>query len=132
STVGYGTPTDLTTQPSNCTNWDGTIDGIISGESYSMVMPDDKSSGVKTKTDMASRIIIYPNPASGYISIQNRQHNYQVKAIDMTGRIIYLQPTSRSTNTQSFDVSKLVVGLYQILIEQNGVILDKQKIVINH
>jgi hypothetical protein len=132
STVGYGTPTDLTTQPSNCTNWDGTIDGIISGESYSRVMPDDKSSGVKTKTDEASRIIIYPNPASGYISIQNRQHNYQVEAIDMTGRIIYLQSTSRSTNTQSFDVSNLAAGLYQIMVEQGGVILilTKQKVVV--
>ncbi|MBX7206111.1 MAG: T9SS type A sorting domain-containing protein, partial [Bacteroidia bacterium] len=62
--------------------------------------------------------------------IQNIQHNYRVKAIDMTGRVIYLQPTSRSTNTQSFDVSNLAAGLYQVMIEQNGVILAKQKVVV--
>jgi len=58
------------------------------------------------------------------------KYNYTLKAVDITGRVIYLQPLTRSTNTQSFDVSNLAVGLYQILIEQNGVILAKQKLVV--
>lgn len=133
STVGYGTPSDLTTQPSNCTNWDGTIDGIISGESYSMVMPNsDKSKGVKADNNEQKKVTLYPNPTDKvlYVKCGTSNGNYSLKAVDITGRIIYLRPSSINSNTQSFDVSNLAAGLYQVIIEQNGVILAKQKLVV--
>jgi len=77
--------------------------------------------------------ILYPNPTNKLLHVQcsTPNTNYTLKAIDMTGRIIYLHPSTRSTNTQSFDVSNLAAGLYQVMVEQNSVVLAKQKIVIS-
>jgi len=77
-------------------------------------------------------VLIYPNPTDKLLHVKyNAQNtNYIIKAVDMTGRIIYLQPTTSNSQTRSFDVSNLATGLYQILIEQNGIILVKQKVVV--
>jgi len=126
STANYNTITTWSSH-STCTSaWDGEI--VIEG-----MARDNTSTATKEITTTKNIFVIYPNPTDKLLHVQcsTPNTNYILKAIDMTGRIIYLQPTSRSTNTQSFDVSNLAAGLYQILIEQNGVVSAKQKIVIN-
>lgn len=39
--------------------------------------------------------------------------------------------TCHDSNTQSYDISQLAAGMYQIIVEQNGHILHKQKIVVS-
>ncbi|MBX7206595.1 MAG: T9SS type A sorting domain-containing protein [Bacteroidia bacterium] len=125
STAYYNTITTWSTH-STCTNaWDGEI--VIEG-----MAKDNTSTATKEIATTKNTFVIYPNPTDKLLHVQctTQNSNYTLKAIDMTGRIIYLQPTSRGNNTQSFDVSNLAAGLYQILIEQNGVTLAKQKVVV--
>lgn len=125
STAYYNTITTWSTH-STCTDaWDGEI--VIEG-----MARDNTSTGTKEIATTKRTFVIYPNPTEKLLHVQctTQNSNYTLKAIDMTGRIIYLQPSTRSNNTQSFDVSNLAAGLYQVMVEQNGVILAKQKIVI--
>ena len=86
----------------------------------------------KKSTSKTTTFSIYPNPTDKVLYVQSSTPNvsYSLKAVDMTGGVIYLRPSSINSNTQSFDVSTLASGLYQVIIEQNGVILAKQKLVI--
>lgn len=82
-----------------------------------------------------SSYIIYPNPAANqlFIKVSNGSlsANQRVKAIDMMGRTITLNALSQDSSTQSYDISQLAVGMYQIIVEQNGHILHKQKLVVS-
>ncbi len=82
-----------------------------------------------------SSYTIYPNPAANqlFIKVSNGSlyANQSVKAIDMMGRTITLNTLSHDSTTQSYDISQLAVGMYQIIVEQNGHILHKQKLVVS-
>ncbi|MFA7378911.1 MAG: T9SS type A sorting domain-containing protein [Bacteroidia bacterium] len=72
---------------------------------------------------------LYPNPASNTLFLKATsgaaERNLTVKAIDVMGKTIILQGKSE------FDISQLAVGMYQIIVEQNGHILHKQKLVVS-
>lgn len=81
------------------------------------------------KSDLHVLYTIYPNPASNSIFLKAfngaSKENLTVKAIDVMGKTIVL-------NGQSvYDISQLAVGMYQIIVEQNGHILHKQKLVVS-
>lgn len=72
---------------------------------------------------------LYPNPASNTLFLKATsgaaESNLTVKAIDVMGKTIVLHGQS------VYDISQLSVGMYQIIVEQNGHILHKQKLVVS-
>lgn len=72
---------------------------------------------------------LYPNPASNSLYLKatsgTLDKNLTVKAIDVMGKTIVLH------GQNVYDISQLAVGMYQIIVEQNGHILHKQKLVVS-
>ena len=126
--VSAVTGTALSSNTLSCPFWNG---GQMDNTGYDMFPIREITSERSTATKQI--VLIYPNPTDKMLYVQNNSKqigNCTVKLVDMTGRIIYLRPSSINSNTQSFDVSTLAAGLYQVIIEQNGVILAKQKLVV--
>ena len=125
ATPPYSTATKLSS-PSNCLSaWNGVQEYV------ERIHKPGKSALNKE----ISSYTIYPNPAANqlFIKVSNGSlsANQRVKAIDMMGRTITLHAHSQDSSTQSYDISQLAVGMYQIIVEQNGHILHKQKLVVS-
>ncbi len=75
-----------------------------------------------------SKIILYPNPTSGYFTIHGTLDNYDVKIMDVTGNII--QNLSGASTDLSIDLSALPNGMYFIGVSHQSISrLHFQKII---
>ena len=125
ATSPYSTATKLSS-PSNCLSaWNGVQEYV------ERIHKPGKSALNKE----ISSYTIYPNPAANQLFIKvfngSFSANQRVKAIDMMGRTLTLYALSHDSTTQSYDISQLAVGMYQIIVEKNGHILHKQKLVVS-
>ncbi len=71
------------------------------------------------KTEANSTIKVFPNPASDiiYIEAQSDINSYDIRLIDITGRVLFEKESCTLNNWQlEVDVSKFSVGTYQMLI----------------
>jgi len=83
--------------------------------------------------DLMNRFSVYPNPANNILNLRVSEKNhpeYQLKLIDISGRIIQPVVISQNGSGTAYDISGLAPGLYQCIIEENGIILFKNKLVI--
>ena len=63
------------------------------------------------------QIMIYPNPASSYISIESIRNYDRAELLDMRGRSV---ATFKPANLTKFDVSHLPEGMYVLLLRRKG------------
>jgi hypothetical protein len=77
-------------------------------------------------------VTISPNPASDHIDIVSGaplSSDASIKVIDVTGRCIFLSTTNLNTST-TINSANWPDGLYLVIIQNNGGILKKEKVVI--
>ena len=58
----------------------------------------------------ASKVMMYPNPATDHVYFDNLGEDVEIKLIDMTGKIV------RHTIQKSINISNLASGSYQVLL----------------
>lgn len=64
---------------------------------------------------------VYPNPASGQLFIESNladHSDYQVRLVDMQGRLVTAPATGRPANKQAINIAGLPSGLYGLMILQ--------------
>ena len=71
---------------------------------------------------------ISPNPATSYISITSTIPNIQISIYDATGRKMLVQQMTGSS--QQIPVSSFAKGIYTVVAQDKGVMIDSKKIVI--
>ncbi|MCB0806007.1 MAG: T9SS type A sorting domain-containing protein [Bacteroidales bacterium] len=94
--------------------WEGSMTGIFSFEK-SLVSP----AGIDNLTSPFN-ILIYPNPASDYITLENKDpnENIHIQISDLSGKTViedYL-----TTEKITYDVSKLRSGIYLMTVRTAG------------
>jgi hypothetical protein len=74
-----------------------------------------------------NEILIYPNPASGRLTVGSRQSAVEsIELFDMTGRRAFSQQQTTNSNLQSIDISSLTSGMYIVRIRtENREVLKK-------
>ncbi|MEZ4801404.1 MAG: T9SS type A sorting domain-containing protein [Gelidibacter sp.] len=83
------------------------------------------------ENELASSLLIYPNPAKNQINIKN---NYQlliqdIELVDVTGRSIQKQKYPDTLNIYTLDSSNLSSGLYMLNINVEGITLTKKVVI---
>ncbi len=80
---------------------------------------------------------IYPNPAKQIVNISSdfitkeSQGKFDIKAVDITGRIIELHTIKQEgLNTISCEISQLTPGVYMLVIFKDGILVQKRKLII--
>jgi len=69
-----------------------------------------------SETVEGNRFTVYPNPANEYVNVTGKNIE-RIELMDLNGRIVL------STLQQTFDVSGLAPGIYQLRI--NGISVEK-------
>lgn len=78
-------------------------------------------------------IKIYPNPTSSDIYVEfdkdffDNNGKITIKVNDITGKQLMVKSVNHQW--ESLDISKLSTGIYVLTIENNGIIIGKQKII---
>ncbi len=91
--------------------------GCVNSEALEVVVLDEMTTSTKRVSDILD-IILYPNPASDFVTIQTNDATLmQVQVIDMLGEIV--QQTTANSNQLKIDCSSLPNGVYYILINLN-------------
>jgi hypothetical protein len=88
---------------------------------------------VKPVADLINRFSVYPNPANSILNLRISEKNhpeYQLKLIDISGRVMQPLVISQIGSGFSYDISGLAPGLYQCIIKENGIMVYKNKLVI--
>ena len=73
----------------------------------------DQSTGIGTIAFNQTGISVYPNPASGNITIEGLQVNSEVQISDMTGKILLTEKTGTAIAT--LDISQFPKGVYLLM-----------------
>lgn len=73
---------------------------------------DEDETGVGTHDQMITNI--YPNPASGYVSVVTTKPNAVLKVVGMQGQVILTQQIN--SNNQEIDISRFNSGLYLFMV----------------
>lgn len=124
----------LSTVPSNCSHWNGEDDieeGGGQGKRANDANNTNNTTGVKGIIKANPIFRLYPNPANDILYLKsNTTEGTTVKLIDMLGREIFLEASTTSGNSTIFNTSQLSTGVYQVIIESNGNIVHKNKLVI--
>jgi PKD repeat protein len=84
----------------------------------------DPCASIEQLTDLV--INIYPNPSSDVITIESNQEIKNVYLYDSNGKLVYSNTNSSSIYT--IDVSKLVIGVYELKLESTNSIAWKKLI----
>ncbi|MBX7206450.1 MAG: T9SS type A sorting domain-containing protein [Bacteroidia bacterium] len=128
SNLSFGYSPALNSIPDNCVlqYWDGEP------------VEEDPEGIRENTTGMAKNIqpkifLLYPNPANNILNLRVSEKNhpeYQIKLIDISGRVIQPLAISQNGSGSAYDISGLAPGLYQCIIEENGIMVYKNKLVI--
>jgi len=74
------------------------------------------------------QIILYPNPAKDYISIENIAKHSNVNIINNNGRVVYYRQNTDNSNI--IDIGHLGSGIYFVVISQEGKKIATYKLII--
>ncbi len=128
--IAFDYSPELVSAPTSCNAWNGIIaeeegdpEGVRQGD----------GTGVKPVADLMNRFSVYPNPANNILNLRTSEKNhpeYQIKLIDISGRVMQPLVISQIGSGFSYDISGLAPGLYQCIIEENGIMVYKNKLVI--
>jgi chitodextrinase len=69
---------------------------------------------------LANKLVIYPNPASSYITLSGLANGSVISIINTEGKIVYTNSTNNTRH--SINLSKFRPGLYLIRVVVNGVV----------
>ncbi len=128
--IAFDYSPQLTSSPSNCSPWTGEIE---EGGGEPEGLRQGGETGVKNAANLANHFSVYPNPANNILNlcVSEKNHpDYKLKLIDISGRLIEPPIISQNGSGFGFDISGLVPGLYQCIVEQNGEMVYKNKLVI--
>ncbi len=146
-TLGYGEPFVLQSLDGcfvTCTGLDGKVGGYnthlnrdISGATsdyWIMKFCMDAANGIGVMSDESKMLIIYPNPASEFITIGYDFTNWskgdaELQIVNSIGQTVYEQKLPSYSAFQKIDVSHFVNGLYLVSIKRQGQIIAKAKFV---
>lgn len=103
---------------------DVVLSGYVWDQSSSEVSASgSSSSGARLSQEghiaTQSEIVVYPNPANDRFSIKHQDQVLGVKAFDLIGKRVLLEPTS----DQTYDIQSLQAGIYmlEVLTEQGTI-----------
>ena len=105
---------------------------VVNGNSQSPAVSQD---GILKDSEIASELVIYPNPAKDYLTAEFRNivyGNVKIKVYNIIGKqMMYLENTfQEGTNNFSLNTSVLINGLYILELEINGKI-NRQRFMIS-
>ncbi len=85
---------------------------------------NNQSTGIKEKTTYINDVNIYPNPTTGMLNIDVKQHHFtSIAVMDLTGKAIL------NTTSTTIDVSILDAGIYYIQLSDKNGLMHTQKFV---
>jgi ligand-binding sensor domain-containing protein len=85
----------------------------------------DKTSGIRNIS--ASPVTVFPNPASGAITVSNVPHTMLLTISDLAGRKMMTQTLADHSN--SIDISRLKPGMYIVVLADEGALYSSRLIV---
>lgn len=88
------------------------------------------------KTEMATGMLVYPNPAERVVKVNyhfaSDQSQKRIAVYDMTGRCVGEYPAPQAHGTHSIPVEGWISGIYIVRMEENGQAIHNQKLTIQH
>lgn len=85
---------------------------------------NNQSTGIKEKTTYNYTINIYPNPTTGLLYVDARQHNFtSITIMDLTGKEVL------NTSSTTIDVNILDTGIYYIQLKNKNGLMHTRKFV---
>jgi len=78
-----------------------------------------------------NKVIIYPNPTNGLLSISSSQTISNINVFDITGKLVYCKQNDVKQSNTEIDLSALSNGIYLINVETINGGISKNKIVIS-
>ena len=97
--------------------WDAGLGNWAVGMQTKSVKIDNSKQNAAS-TEIASTVVVYPNPAIDVITIRNNAAINQVQVFDVTGNVMLLQQYTGLTNIQ-LDVTSLKSGFYLLSIKNS-------------
>lgn len=76
-------------------------------------------SGVQSGNQSESGVVVFPNPADHWISIESKNDLVQLQVIDASGKLV-LEKGLANFRFHSLDVSNLAKGMYHLRVITNG------------
>jgi Secretion system C-terminal sorting domain len=75
---------------------------------------------------------IYPNPAHDVVSIvyDSSSNALEIAIYDLTGKQLELQTMQDKKGIATFDTSKYANGIYVVVLKEDGVTVQQQKLII--
>lgn len=90
---------------------------------FSQSSPDGSSSDLPTQT----KVTVYPNPATNYISVDRATNIKQISIINLVGR--KMKTFKNIVADEQYDVSALQSGMYLVqVIDKSNKIITTQRI----
>lgn len=81
---------------------------------------DFKSSNLSTKDNELSKVIIYPNPAIDFISVENLKPNSSLELIDNSGKLVKSISNIKTAKTE-INIKNLTSGIYYLKVDGQSV-----------
>lgn len=77
---------------------------------------------------LEDQIIMYPNPAKNYISLENLPLRCDVNIIDNKGRVVYYHQNMETNN--KIDIQSFVSGVYFVVVSKDGKRVSTYKLIV--
>lgn len=131
----------ITTTAANTTSY--IHSGLTNGVEYFYRVSAFNSNGASSYSNTSSaventlavseidreKMMIYPNPANGFVKISNIHQNSKITVYDLSGKIVHSEKSKASETT--INSENFVSGVYYVLIESNEGKITK-KIIVKH
>lgn len=77
--------------------------------------------GINIRENSLMGIVLYPNPTNGIFTIKGMERltNVYVSVVDVTGKVVFRKKLENGVFAETFDLSKLASGTYQVKINSN-------------
>jgi len=107
-----------------------TLDSLKLGE-YTLAI-NDYTMGVYQAEEILNFVNVFPNPTSGEFTVEfGKVSDTKISVTDVTGKIIFSEITSGSGQVK-INCNLWDYGVYFILVENNGEIIGRNKLVVVH
>lgn len=120
--LGADSATIILTAEANTTGTDRTATVIVSGnnvESQLLIVTQEAIISGIDKTDAADKIIAYPNPTAGQLTIsldESMQKDYKIEVLNELGDIVLIIKQPKNVRTMQLDLSGFSSGQYLVRV----------------
>lgn len=124
--ISNATPLTISLSQVKQSDASGTLTSLSGGTATLEAVP--ASVGIR-ETEM-SNSVIYPNPASQYITILSQTGLEKAELISLTGKVLLSETISG--NSYQLDISRVASGVYFLSVYSSDQKVERKKIIVQH